>query len=315
VHERKGGEAAKPTPIYLRTLATGEEELIEATMQEQGRELTGNEKVMLDDITWRARALGGVLDDFQKNLSVNNFGELVELSNHQCELVDYLSTGKFRKAPRRRKARTLGTGGVTPESQERIEALGEALNEYQGRIEIKGLREFIALSKHQCELAGMMADYRWGGRRKNEKLDDKCVIELVHYGEAYPDAVGRSEEATELDTPVKPEYDRKEKSVEGFNPSCSDLIGASRGSICSKETTALDSPVRSGNDRQEEKGVFSLAPVGKRRRERGKCEEKRFVMSEPEGRVEKRPSTARMRGESASPGVPFFRYFWARKSI
>jgi hypothetical protein len=131
------------------------------------------------DVMWRVKAVGGVLGCSGNRLVAKDADGLTELSNHQCEIADFMRTGKFRKVPRRRKARYMGGDGTqSAETARRVKELGEALKEYQGRIEIRTVREFIALSKHQCELAGMvMASER--------EMRGKQSIELVHYGDAY----------------------------------------------------------------------------------------------------------------------------------
>jgi hypothetical protein len=138
------------------------------------------------DVMWRVRAVGSVLGRSGNRLVATDADGLTELSNHQCEIANFMRTGRFKKVPRRRKARYLGGDGTqSAETARRVRELGEALKEYQGRIEIKTVREFIALSKHQCELAGMVM----ASEREMKKTQS---IELVHYGEAYPNAVGSS---------------------------------------------------------------------------------------------------------------------------
>jgi hypothetical protein len=140
---------------------------------------------MLDDMAWRARAIGAVLKRLGPQIPVRTVDDHAELSRHQCKIVDFMTTGSFRKVPKRRKARMLSGGAVTPGSEERIKLLGEALQEYQGRIEIKTVHEFIALSKHQCELAGLLfASVSGEGKEP--------VFEVVHYTDAYENAVGSS---------------------------------------------------------------------------------------------------------------------------
>jgi hypothetical protein len=198
------------------------------------------------DVMWRVKAVGGVLGRSGNRLVATDADGLTELSNHQCEIADFMRTGKFRKVPRRRKARYLGGDGTqSAETARRVRELGEALKEYQGCITIKTVREFIALSKHQCELAGMVM----ASEREMKKTQ---TIELVHYGDAYPNAVDSSEKATTLDTPVKPEYDINKEEEHGFNSSYSGLTGVSRGSVRYEKTTILDAPIRSEHDGNKE---------------------------------------------------------------
>jgi hypothetical protein len=195
------------------------------------RPVDENEKILphvwaveqLRDVMWRVKAVGGVLGRSGKHLVATDVAGLTELSNHQCEIADFMRTGKFKKVPRRRKARYLGGDGTqSAETARRVRELGEVLNEYQGRIEIKTVREFIALSKHQCELAGMVI-------ASEREMKGNPVFEVVHYSDAYSlngngsfhhrDTVGttRSREAQRKTGHIVTEY--TEKKTNNNHPS------------------------------------------------------------------------------------------------
>jgi hypothetical protein len=227
------------------------------------------------DVMWRVKAVGGVLGRSGNRLVASDADGLTELSRHQCEIADFMRTGRFKKVPRRRKARYLGGDGTqSAETAERVRELGEALKEYQGRIEIKTVREFIALSKHQCELAGMvMASER--------EMKGKQSFELVHYSDAYslndngsfhhrdteaqrkkghiatectekktnnnhPSCHGRLESLTTLtgENAKRADASEYEQRVPYIRKSERSEWLKSRGSVRSEKTTSLDTPVK-----------------------------------------------------------------------
>jgi hypothetical protein len=270
---QSGGGDNGPETVPVMNYHLGRHELV--PFKRRGIEALpptpGWELEMLDDMAWRARAIGAVLHRLGPQIPVRTADDHAELSRHQCEIVDFMTTGSFRKVPKRRKARTLSGGGVTPESEERIKLLGEALQEYQGRIEIKTVREFIALSKHQCELAGLLFESVSGEGKEP-------VFEVVHYGEAYGlngSFNHRATEYTEKKTHEKPLFGKVvgDSYREGFgeissvveSAAKSPLVPLSKGGdtnpsylrrqassvVACEKQESLDSRLR-GNDDEEQ---------------------------------------------------------------
>ena len=307
VTQRTGMDTGEPVKFEVMNWSTGKPDIWIDRGKPRTDEVPEWELEMLEDMAWRAQAMGHSLSRFEQNMTISAPADLMELSRHQCEMLNFIKTGSFRKVPGKRKARTISGGGSTPQSEERIKILGEALKEYQGRIEIRTVREFIALSKHQCELAGLLfAEHESG----------QPVFEVVDYRDAYPNAVGRSplfgkvvgdsyrEGPGEISSVIekRPNPPQSPFSKGGSNnPSCSDSIlqtagqvGASRD-FSRQKTTTLDTPVKVVGD--SARPEYDPAKAGQ-------APERRYGVGSS-GPVGKRPSTARMRGDSASPGVPF----------
>jgi hypothetical protein len=127
-----------------------------------------------------------------------------------------------------------------------VRELGEVLKEYQGRIEIKTVREFIALSKHQCELAGMVIT-------SEREMKGNPVFEVVHYGDAYGLNHASGVAGGEA-------YGVKDKNTDGSSYSSFSGLTGESSVVASEKQKPLDAPIKSEHDREEHNAGSGLRP-------------------------------------------------------